>query len=512
MMPSPESSARPALPSTTTGRVALALGLAGLGLLLTLNAGGYRFGVADQAFYLPAVEDALDPSLFPHDQPLLDAQGGLEVFAEVSAAASEASGLSLPWLFALGYVAGLGLLLFAAVLVGRRLYASWWAVAALGLALTFRHRITGTGVNTAEGYLHPRTLAFALGLAAVSAFLVGRTWAMVALVVAAGVMHPTIGGWFAVWLGVALAAADPAARRRLAWLGAAAAALSVWAATAGPLEGRLVVMDADWLAVLRSKDYLFPAAWPIEAWVINLGYPVVVVAIFRMRRAEGLADAREEGLVAGALALVGAFLLTLPLVTLKVALAVQLQIPRMFWMLDLLATVYVVWALVEHPRWRLARWRGVTVTALLLLSVGRGYYVTVVEGARKPRGSSVARLEEHQSDWDRVMAWLERTPPDAHVLADPGHAWRYGTSVRAAARRDVFLEEVKDAAIAIYSRDVAMQVAERTRAIDDFSRLDAARAAGLAARYDLDYLVSDRPIGLPVVFRAGTLAVYRLPR
>jgi hypothetical protein len=84
--------------------------------------------------------------------------------------------------------------------------------------------------------------------------------------------------------------------------------------------------------------------------------------------------------------------------------------------------------------------------------------------------------------------------------------------VRAAARRDVFLEEVKDAAIAIYSRDVAMRVAERTRALDDFTRLDAARATSLAANYDLDYLISDRPIDLPVVFRAGALAVYRLPR
>ena len=86
--------ARRRLPRTWRGRVLLALGLASLALLVTLNAGGYRYGVGDQAFYLPAVEDALDPALFPHDQPLLDAQDGLEVFDELSAAASPASGLS----------------------------------------------------------------------------------------------------------------------------------------------------------------------------------------------------------------------------------------------------------------------------------------------------------------------------------------------------------------------------------------------------------------------------------
>ncbi len=507
-----DPAARRLLPPSRRGRAALALGLAGLALLATLNAGGYRFGVADQAFYVPAVEEALDPSLFPHDRALLDAQAGLEVFVDVAAAASEASGLPLPWLFALGYAASLGVLLVATVLIGRRLYVSWWAVAALGLAITLRHRITSTGVNTGEGYFHPRTLAFALGVASTVACLAGRTWTMVALAVLAGLMHPTIGAWFALWLGVALFVAEPGMRRWFAWIGAAAAALAVWAVTAGPLRGRLIVMDADWLSVLHAKDYLFPADWPIEAWLINLAYPVVVVAIFRMRRAAGLTNAREAGLVVGALALVGVFLVTLPLVAMKMALAVQLQIPRMFWILDLLATIYVVWALVEHPRWRLARWRAVTVAVLALASLGRGYYVTVVEGSSKPRGTAIARLEETASDWDRVMAWLEATPPGTHVLVDPGHAWRYGTSVRAAARRDVFLEEVKDAAIAIYSRDVAMRVAERTGALDDFSRLDAARAASLAARYDLDYLVFDQPIDLPVVFRSGALIVYRIPR
>ena len=62
------------------------------------------------------------------------------------------------------------------------------------------------------------------------------------------------------------------------------------------------------------------------------------------------------------------------------------------------------------------------------------------------------------------MRWLARQPADVHVLADPGHAWKYGTSVRVAAERDVLLEEVKDSALAIYSRDVAVRVVERAAA------------------------------------------------
>ncbi|MCK7478775.1 MAG: hypothetical protein M0C28_16410 [Candidatus Moduliflexus flocculans] len=41
------------------------------------------------------------------------------------------------------------------------------------------------------------------------------------------------------------------------------------------------------------------------------------------------------------------FAATLPLVAARVALAVQFQVSRMFWMLDLTATVYAVWALAD---------------------------------------------------------------------------------------------------------------------------------------------------------------------
>lgn len=108
------------------------------------------------------------------------------------------------------------------------------------------------------------------------------------------------------------------------------------------------------------------------------------------------------------------------------------------------------------------------------------------------------------------MDWLARTPRDTHVLADPGHAWKYGTSVRVSAARDVFHEEVKDTAVAIYSRDVATRVLERTRALGDFEGLTAERARQLAAAYDLDYLVTTSALDLPVVHRSPPFMIYDL--
>ena len=96
------------------------------------------------------------------------------------------------------------------------------------------------------------------------------------------------------------------------------------------------------------------------------------------------------------------------------------------------------------------------------------------------------------------------------MLADPGHAWKYGTSVRVAAERDVFLEETKDSALAIYSREVATRVTERSKAIGDFGALSAARALELASRYDLDYLVTEAHLPLPLVHSNTQFQIYAL--
>jgi hypothetical protein len=72
------------------------------------------------------------------------------------------------------------------------------------------------------------------------------------------------------------------------------------------------------------------------------------------------------------------------------------------------------------------------------------------------------------------------------------------------------VEAVKDTAIGMYDRATAMRTRERLEAIGDFAALDTARARALASRYDLDYLVAERPFDLPVAFQSGQLRVYRL--
>ena len=90
------------------------------------------------------------------------------------------------------------------------------------------------------------------------------------------------------------------------------------------------------------------------------------------------------------------------------------------------------------------------------------------------------------------------------------HAARYGTSLRMAAARDVFVEGTKDAAIGMYDRAIALRTRDRLRELGDFSSPTVEQIRALAGRYDLTYLVSEHPHSLPLAFEAGVIRVYRL--
>ena len=489
----------------------LIAGAALFAVLATQNAAGYRYGVQDQSFYIPAVLRHLDPTLYPHDTALIDAQDQLLAFDNATARLVQVTGWSLPAVFLGGHLASLTLLFAGAVGIGRVLYRSWWTVAGLAFALTLRHQVMNTAVNTLEGYFHPRMLAFSIGITALLLFLRGRSLLALGVAAVAGLLHPMIGLWFVIWIGVASIVADP--RTRLIVSGATLAGLAMVAVMViwGPLQGRLVLMDDTWLAVLASKDYLFPNDWPWVTWLVNLGYGAAIGAIYWFRRSAVGVSARETGLVMGCGVLLWIFIIALPLVAAGVALAVQLQVARLFWMLDFFCTTYAVWLVIESPprlRWAPSS-AHVRYAALALIAVGtiaRGGYVTWVEYPDR----ALVEAQLPSSDWQRVMDWSARTLPETNLLVDPGHAWRYGTSVRVAAQRDVYLEEVKDTGMAIYSRGVAERVSRRVHDLGDFTTLTAPRARALARKYDLHYLITTHRVALPIAHRSGPFIVYDL--
>jgi len=491
------------------GRALLAGGAVAFAVVATLNAGGYRYGASDQAFYIPAILHQLDPALYPRDWPMIGAQGRYFLLDELLAGVIRATGLSLPALFLAAQAATLIALFAGAVGLGRAVLVSPWAMTAWLAALTLRHRIAGTGANTLEGYFHPRVLVCGLGLVSLALLLRGRPWWALALAVMTGALHPTTAACFVAIIGIAIVVTTPTARRPLAAAAAAAAALVMLRTWQGHTVFDVTVMDPGWRALVATKDYTFPTTWPAETWLFNLAGPAILVGAAVARRRAGLLAPAERGLLAGALLLVAGFFASLPFIDAGVALAVQLQTSRVFWPVELVATLYAVWWLADAPAARQRRpWTAAALAAVLVVAaVTRGVYVGVVEHPERP----TLAIDLPTDEWTRALAWVaDHTRPDAYVLADPGHAWKFGTAVRIGARRDVYLEEVKDVAMAMYSRDAATRVGARIEAVAGFDGLDEAALAALAARDGLTVLVTARQLGLPVMHAEGAVRVYRL--
>jgi hypothetical protein len=487
----------------------LAIGLAAVGVflvLVTANAGGYRYGVSDQAFYVPAVSLGAFPELFPRDRAVFEPQMRLWLGDEILGAVVRYTGVALPVLFGAIYVATVAIFVANASLLGRSLGLGWPSLALALVVMTLRHRIAKTGANSFEGYMHPRMLAFAIGLGVLAA-VVRRRWGLaVAGVALAAVVHSSTAIWFAAVVAVAIAWLSPHRRPLMG----AAATIALLAALVGPsfFAARVPAMDEVWLGVLADRDYLFSLEWPAYAWVFNLGYVVLLTLGVRRRAALGLVGPGERAVFAGAFGLAVIFAATLPGTAVRAPFFVTLQANRVFWLLDALLAIVGSWWLMEDLPRRTHRHAGIVVLALTaLFSAGRGAYVVTTETSR-----TLVQPALPSSTWTDTMAWLRTQPAAWHVLADPGHAWKFGASVRAAALRDVLLESGKDPAMAMYDRPLAVRVADRSAALGSFEALTLDRLRALDTTYDLDVFIDEtwRRFDLPELYRNRDFVAYDL--
>jgi len=486
-------------------------------ILATANGAGYRYGVSDGAAYVPAVMLAENPAAFPRDAPLIRTQGQFFVVDEVLALIGRVTGASMESRFFAAYLVAVAVVWIGVIWIGSALYGrealhsersaphltGLWLTIALAAVVTLRHHIPRTSTNSLEPYFHPRLLAFGLGIIAVAAFLRHRNVMAVALVGLAAICHGTTALWFAIVIGTSLMVVDR--RWRVPGLvgGAVTLAMLVWAMTAGPLRMAASSMDATWIDALGGRNFIFANEWPLWAWAANVGLLGALWVAHYVRLRRGTASARDAGLVWGATALVALFLVTLPLVTAHVALAVQFQFSRVFWVVDFLAALYVLAAAGEALR----RTRVLTLAVVLLTaSVARATYIMWSEHPER----RLFQVSLVSSPWMDAMHWIASQPLNVHVVAAPDHAFKYGVSVRVAACRDVLLEDDKDSAVAMYSRPIAERVVERRKALADFSSLTPASALELATRFGVDYLVTEAALPLREVYRNAQLRIYAL--
>jgi len=173
--------------------------------LLAVAVNGYHLGVEDQAIYLPAIKQHLNPALFPANAEFFQTQTRLLLADDLIAASVGVSHVPLGWGILLWHVASIFGLLAGCLRLSRRCFPSAagpWAGVAM-VAAVLATPVAGTQVLLATQYLHPRTLAAAPLVFAVVEVM-DRRWLRAGLLLAlATLLHVQMaffGGLFLIFL------------------------------------------------------------------------------------------------------------------------------------------------------------------------------------------------------------------------------------------------------------------------------------------------------------------------
>jgi hypothetical protein len=255
----------------------------GLPLLLFTVIGflvmGYRPGLEDDGVYLTAVKARLNPALYPHDSDFFRLQMQASVFDGWMAQFIRWTGLSVAWAELLWQFVTLFLILWAcrriAALIFPEARAQWAAVAMV--AAMFTLPVAGTALNIADQHLHPRNLATAFILMAVSYVFQGKLWPAVPLLLLALLLHPimaALGMSFCVFLALALA--QPVPFRLRATGGSLAAA--------APMGWLFAPTTSGWREAVASKVYYSVYRWTWYEWLGALAPLFLFWVLWRFAR------------------------------------------------------------------------------------------------------------------------------------------------------------------------------------------------------------------------------------
>ena len=131
---------------------------------------GYHPGIEDDGVYLSAVKSDLNPALYPHDSEFFRVQLQATLFDKWVAGFIRLTHIPVAATELLWQFASIVLIIFGCWSIARTLFdearAQWAGVALVAAMLTLP--VAGTALYLADQHLHPRNLATALILLAVS--------------------------------------------------------------------------------------------------------------------------------------------------------------------------------------------------------------------------------------------------------------------------------------------------------------------------------------------------------
>jgi hypothetical protein len=470
-------------------------------LLLTLIAMlvlGYHPGLEDDAFYLAAIKRNLNPALFPHDADFFRLQFQATIFDKLIAESIHLSRLPLAWCVLLWQLASIYLILWGCWQIARRCFAQsnaqWAAVTLVALVLTIP--VSGTAINLADQYLHPRNLATAAIVGAIVATLDRRF----------------------VLAGVLLAFAF-ATHAIMASFGISCCIFLAWQSGAGKVSNAAFLLPLGWLFAPASDAWREAAStrsfyhlnrWAWYEW-LGVFAPLALLWGFRW-----IAKHNESAVLARLATRLVYFGIFQTAVGLIIMLPAPLERLRPFEPMRYLHLVYLLFFLFAGGLLgqyilgkHLYRW------LLLFVPLGLG----MLHAQRQLYPASL-HLElpgrAPRNDWLEAFAWVRHNTPSNSLFAlDPRYMQLPGEDFhgfRALAERSALADFTKDGGMAARVPSLAPRWLREVRATEGWPNFQAADFEKLKQEFGVNWIVLARPgvAGLACPYQSGGVLVCRL--
>lgn len=468
---------------------------------------GYHPGLEDDGIYLAAVKAQLDPALFPHGANFFRLQMQATVFDEWMAHFVRWTGMPVAWAELVWQLAGLFLILWAIKMIANRLFAEegarWAGVAMVAAMLTLP--VAGTALYIVDQHLHPRTLATAMILLAVSRILNKKHWHAAPLLFLAVLMHPLMAAFgisFCAFLAIAL---TDSVWDRLATLRISVAAAFL------PLGWVFEAGDPAWHTAINTKPYLFLLRWTWYEWLGALVPAAFFFLLWRISRDRGHTLMAR---FAAAVFAYGVFQQILAFAMLSSPVLIRLAPLQPMRYLHLLYFLFAMTAGCLLGRIVLKRniWRW---TVFLLVANGSMF------AAQRAEFSGSRHLElpgrAPVNPWLQAFAWIrENTPENAYFALDPYYLQVPGEdyhSFSALAERSQLADAVKDAAVVTEVPELGPEWLREVRAQQNWRNFNLSDFERLKAEFGVDWALVAYPqsAGLACRWHNRLLAVCQIP-
>ena len=477
------------------------LALLGITLLSFLTM-GYHPGLEDDHVYLPAIQKDLHPALYPFDAPFFQVQLQATVFDKLVAGLVRVTSCPVPYVELLLQLVTIFLILTACAQIAWHLFgdrkAVWGGVSLVGAMLTLP--VAGTALTLVDQHLHPRAMATACILLAVSALLRGNRLVAIGLLAVACLLHPIMAAFgvsFCIFLVLANKESKPATQSE--------------AFALAPLGWIFEPPNAAWRQAMATRRYYFLLQWTWYEWLGAIGPLLLFWLLARWSRQTE--RTRLQRFAIGVLAY-GVFQQMIAFTALGIPALVRLTPlqPMRYLHLVYFFLVLCAGALAgQHMlRNRPLRW-----LSFLLFAYGAMF------AAQRSLYAASAHLEfpwtRPENAWMQAFQWVRtNTPPDACFALDPEYMKIPGEdfhSFRALAQRSALADVVKDAAVVTqvpylgeaWTKQVQAQAGWKYFQRQDFERLKT--------EFGVTWVLLDYPrdAGLRCVWHNRSLQVCQIP-